>query len=343
MDWPDKWVRAPAWRAGAVSRTPRAGSWLVPCDVRTAPFAERAARRSLRGVLVLAVATAAAGALAGCSAGYGSSSQRYPTGTPYPAAVSHPTAAEQAATLRATEGYRRLLLTNAERLSSLLGTLSRDAGSGRLAAAQRDELAAQDAYDVLRADVATDSATADQLDGERWSVGASPFGGLHAIEAALWGHGACPVAHRLATALELQALLAGFVFYRMILTPDHILADAQSQLAWTVGVAVAGREEQFSHHDLVDVVSAVGAARSAFELVAPLGRLVATTTTAAVAARFAALGRVLSGLGPPASVVDNAIPASTWRAIATDTDAINAPLGDLSGLVAGFGSGRTYA
>jgi hypothetical protein len=282
-------------------------------------------------------------AISGCAASYGSAGRDTYRIAPYPSAASHPTAAEQATTLAATEGYRRLVLVSAEKLDADVLAIAHDAARGRCAAARQDELAAQGAFDVLRPVIAPDSATAEELDGERWSIGVARFGGLHAIERALWTTPGCAAAGRLAAALASEALAVGFVFYRVILTPDDIVATAQSELGWAVDVPLAGREEQYSHHDLADVLSAVATARAALVLVAPLGRLVAPGPTSLAVARFSALDHELSLIGANAATSDGAVSSQTWRALATRIDGALAPLGMLSGHVAGFGSGRLYA
>jgi hypothetical protein len=281
--------------------------------------------------------------LAGCAASYGTARHSAYQVVPYPSATSHPTSAEQSTTLAATEGYRRLVLVSAERLDTDVLAVAHDAARSRCATARRDELAAQGAYDVLRPVIAADSATAGELDGERWSVGAARFGGLHAIERALWTKKGCAAAGRLAAGLAPETLAVGFAFYRVILTPDHVLANAQAELAWAIDVPLTGREEQYSHHDVLDVLSAVAAARAAFDLVAPLGRLAAPGVTRLAAARFAALDQELSVLRAGAATTDGAFPSRSRRALASRLDGALAPLGVLSGLVAGFGSGRPYA
>lgn len=316
------------------SRHPRWRCWLVRCAVRTTFFDARG--RAVR----TAAALAAAGLFAGCSVTYGAAHTYAPH---YPHAGAHPTTAEQIATLHATEGYRRFLLTSAEGLSTALGRIARDAASGNLAAARRDELAGQADYDVLRPAVQVNSATEDQLDGEPWSVTAGSLSGLHAIERALWSTNSLVVARRDALAMGPAAVTSAFVFSREVLTPDVIVAQVQSSLAWAAEVPVEQRAELFSHRDLVDVRASALAAATALHLVEPLGLLVAPSQTARARAAVDDLLRQLDTTAQPVSRPDASIASSTWRTLAQDLDAANATLGVLGGEVSGFGSGRTYA
>ena len=304
------------------------------------PLVTPRARTQVLGLTLLAVLAAL---LAGCTAPYSSQGRAgYPTAN-YAAAPAHPTAAEQAATLLATQGYRRILNTASQALTAHLAAVARDAGAQDLAHAKLDELAAQASYDVLRGDIAADSATAMQLDGESWGTSTGVANGLHAIEQALWTSPNLVAARRLAVGLETQSLLAGFIFFRAIITPAQMLSQAQSQLSWAVDTAVTGREELFSHLDLVDVAATAAATQHTFELVVPLGRIVAPGETALTAARFAALTREIRSLGASTSRPDASIGTATWRTIAAALDAVDAPLGSLSGDVTGFGTGRLYA
>jgi hypothetical protein len=281
--------------------------------------------------------------LASCGPSYSSSQHRYRGAPGYPNGATHPSSAQQAATIAANQGYRHVLLVTAERFTSSVRAIARSAGSGDLAGARRSELDAQAAYDVLRAEIAPQSATAVQLDGESWSTPAGRPSGLHAIERALWTDGDLSAVQRRASALAAASLITGFVFYRLNLTPAQILARAQIQLAWAVNVAVQGREEQYSHFDAVDVIATAKGAERAFDLVAPLGRLVAPDVTATVSDRFRALDEVLTPLGPRGGTADAVVAVATWRSIAAGIDAVAAPIGTLTGAVTGFGSGRVYA
>jgi hypothetical protein len=302
---------------------------------RRAPSAPRGAL--LVGLLVAPVLLASCG-------GYGAGARgAYDARATPTYAPSHPSVAEQQTTLDATEGYRRFLLTSAERLTSELEALAADARADDLAGARTSELAAQVDFDALRGDVAPDSAVAIQLDGEAWSIGASPFGGLHRIERELWGPVDLTAAGQRAEGLASLSEQVAFVLYRAVLTPAEMLAQAQVQLEWAVDVPLGGREELYSHHDLADVAAAIGAARTAFVLVAPLGRLVASAAVTRCARRFASLDATLRRLGPPASRSDASVTASTWASIAESAQSANGALGALDGDVQGFGSGRLYA
>ncbi len=294
---------------------------------------------------MVVVALVAAGSLSSCSA-YSSATHAssYDALPPYPRTSSHPSDAEQAATLAATVGYRHFLLAHSERLTLELSALAIAAAAGQLDAARSDELVAQGDFDALRGDLASYSATAVELDGERWSEGAARFGGLHAVERDLWGrHDELRAASLTAHGLVLTSLDTTYLFLRADLSPAQILGEAEGQLQWATAVPVAGREEEFSHRDLLDVDAAYGAAHTAVELTDRLSLLVAPSTEARASAALGSLGRTLAKLGDPASVVDASVPLATWQTIATELEAAAAPLGELQGDDEGFGSGRLYA
>jgi hypothetical protein len=296
--------------------------------------------------LLLSIGAVAAVGLAAC--GSTSASSTGPTTTTYApaqygASPTHPSPAEQAATLSATAGYRRLLLTTAETYAADVQRLATDATAGNLSAARTDELEAQSAYDVLRASIQPDSATADEIDGEAWSTGSSPFVGLHAIERSLWDGPSASGITKDAAQLAASSATIAFLFYRAVLTPQQITAQAQGTLSWVVNVPIQQREELYSHDDMLDVTASIDAANRAFELVAPLGRIVDSATTALVASRFAVVESALASLGNAPARLDDTMSTAQWRALAVDVDAVNAPLGTLTGDLAGFGSGRLYA
>ena len=290
-----------------------------------------------------ALALLAAGLLAGCG-GYGDAAHAAYRDHHVRYGATHPSVAEQARTLTATLGYRRFLLTSSEGLAASLASVERDAAHGELAASRDAELAAQVDYDALRADIAPDSATSIQLDGEPWSLGGAPFGGLHLIERELWSSAPdLARAGRVAAALAPTAVQIAYVLSRAVMTPAQMLAEAQAQLEWAVDVPLEGREETYSHHDLADVAASVHAARTAFDLTVALGHLVDPATEAACAARFAVLASVLRSLGDPEVRPDASIRVGDWQRLAAAIDAVDAPLGSMVGDVQGFSSGRLYA
>ena len=296
-------------------------------------------------MLVVSIGALAAASLAACgstSAAGTASTTTYGTAQ-YGASPTHPSPAEQAATLAATAGYRRALLTAAESYAGDVQRLEAAIGAGDLSAARSDELAAQRDYDVLRPNIQPDSATANAIDGEAWSTGSGSFAGLHAVERSLWNGSGTSGAARDAAQLVNSSATVAFLFYRAILTPQQISAQAQSTLDWVVDVPIQQREELYSHDNMLDVAASIDAARSAYELVAPLGRMVDPATTTLVAARFATLDSALGQRGDVASRLDDSISTAQWHTLAVDVDAVDAPLGTLTGDLAGFGSGRLYA
>jgi iron uptake system component EfeO len=113
-------------------------------------------------------------------------------------------------------------------------------------------------------------------------------------------------------------------------------------LGWVNNDVVTGDEEAYSHLDAVDAVAGVAAARTAFDMVAPLGRLAAPGATRTVVAQFARLAQRVDALGSPGTRVDGEIGQSQWHALAQQVDATAATLSTLGGDLAHFSAGGTY-
>ena len=294
---------------------------------------------------LLAGVVVAAGLLAACG-GYAAASHAsgYPTSPSAGDGASHPSVAEQATTLAATEGYRRFLLTSAERLTTELSAIAVAAAHGDATAARRDELAAQCDFDALRADIAPDSATAIQLDGEAWSVGAGPFTGLHLIERDLWATQDLGAARRAAAALVDLAVQTGYVFSRAVL---HARPDRSPRPSSSSGGPWPSRSRA-ARSCTRTTTSPTSSRRSPRRAPpCPLPRRSGASSTPrpwrTCARRFALLDGVLGSLGNPATRTDATIPLAAWRSIAGALDAADGALGVLQGDVQGFGSGRLYA
>ncbi len=248
--------------------------------------------------------------------------------------------AERQAADDATNAYHASTGTAVSTFVADLNQLDADVGAGDVGAAQRDELAAQGAFDSLRFLMAWNSPTALALDGLPSAVPpGQSFTGLHLVEQELWSGGDARAA---AAGLLGEAPLVEELLSRMEVAPQGILTVAVKSLDWADDVAVPGREEVFSHDDAVDVEASVAAARSAFAAVEPLCMLVAPTRAAGVSRGFAELTPLVASLGSPGTVADASIPVTTWRAVSEQADAVAGMMSALAPSVAGLGPPTIY-
>ncbi len=252
-----------------------------------------------------------------------------------------PSAAEQAAALASTVEYRRQVERATQRFAAATAALARDCAAGDYRAARADELAAQAAYDAVRADLPNalganaplDALLADQ------APGLAPVG-LHAVEADLWS-GRIAAAAPLATQIAAQGTLFEVSLFRTIVSPSVICQRTAENLGWLVDSVIASSQEPYSHRDLVDVWAVVDSAREAVGGVRALGRLAAPSDQRSVDQALGRLIVALHGLGSTLS--DAQVSAAQWRTVAQSLDGVLAPLGRLSGALYGYGTGRAYA
>jgi iron uptake system component EfeO len=244
----------------------------------------------------------------------------------------------------ASARFRHDVGTSAAALVGAVDQLQQAVAAGDVAGARADELAAQGDVDAIRYVTADGPTTSGPVDG---TAAALPAGGrlagLHLVERDLWdGGGSTSAAAPAVSALVAEAPLMEVGLSRLQLGPRGIDLVAMRDLGWVTSVAVPGLEERSSHLDAVDVAATVGAARTAFAAVAPLGRLVAPARTASVTRRLALLGRAVRAMGPPSTVPDDAVPQPAWRAVAQRADAAAAELGALAPALAGYGPRQIY-
>jgi iron uptake system component EfeO len=218
--------------------------------------------------------------------------------------------------------------------------LARAASSGDTGVAEEDELAAQSAYDAVGQVLDENRAQAVAFDGlEADTTPDAAFSGLHLVERDLWdGGNAAPAA----AAAAAEAPVVALILSRVRLTPTAIVTVGLNALGWVNDEVVSGEEEAYSHLDTVDATAGVAAARTAFDVVAPLGRLAAPGAVRTVIDQFALLGRRVDALGPPGTRVDSEIGQPMWRALAQQVDATAAALSTLGGDLAHFSAGGTY-
>jgi hypothetical protein len=216
-----------------------------------------------------------------------------------------------------------------------------DVAAGHRAAAQADELRAQAAYDVFRPDLATGlgpSAPLDALVVDQDPAVAAR--GLHALERELWS-GSLSAAAPLARDVASQGTLIEVSLFRTVVTPSVMCQRVAESLAWLVANVIASPQERYSHLDVVDVRATIGAAESAVAGVATLARLVAPRDGVALAAAMTRLVEVSQEVA--STVRDSAVPPGWWRTLASALDATLTPLAQMSGALAGYGTGRAYA
>jgi iron uptake system component EfeO len=284
-------------------------------------------------VLVVVVA-----ASVGCLAAMGSAA---PAGASTTTHGSRQTAAiERNLATSATEDYELATRLAAGTLDTDTQALAAAAATGDTAVAEEDELAAQSAYDAVGQALDENRAEAETFDGLAADTPpGTPLSGLHLVERDLWDGGN---AEQAAAAVEAAAPMVALILSRVRLEPTAIVTAGVNALGWVDDEVVTGNEEAYSHLDTVDAVAGVAAARTAFAMVAPLGRLAAPGATRAVVEQFARLAARVNALGPPGTRVDTEIGQSSWLALAQQVDATAAALSILGGDLAHFSAGGTY-
>ncbi len=223
----------------------------------------------------------------------------------------------------------------AGRLVDDVGAIDAAVRRGDYAAAETAELASQADFDELRfVDAASpqNAAAIDALPGQQ--LPGATFGGLHAVEQALWlgGDPAAPL-----PSLEAQAAVARDVLPRQRLAPAVIATVAVRELDWLVDQALAGREELFSHLDGVDVAASAASAGAAFDAVRPLACRLDAPRCATAGRELSTLAASVSALGPP-DQVGTATLAAVERPIAGEADRAAETLASLVPRLAPFGT-----
>jgi iron uptake system component EfeO len=258
------------------------------------------------------------------------------------------TAVERRLAGDATDAYQVTVAGDARSFVGAVTTLEAALRAGDVPAARTDELMAQADFDQFRWLETAYTGNAAALDELASAVPTGQaFGGLHAVEQALWPAGGSAAAagapsttSALASSsgLVAQAPVAGYLLGRVRLSPEVIGTTAVQELGWVAAVALPGREEEFSHRDDVDVAATVDAADAAFHAIAPLAFEVDPALAGRVQARFTALVGLVDSLGPPAQVADPAIGVDARVAITGAVDATAAQLSTLAARLTPFGT-----
>jgi iron uptake system EfeUOB component EfeO/EfeM len=247
----------------------------------------------------------------------------------------------QAATLSATQAFRREVVTAAEAFASDTAALDAAIARGDLAVARRNELAAQSQWDVLRPVLALADPSLTPFDAlvSDQNPAYAPQG-LHAIERALW-LGSLTSARSASARLASQSAYLPFAVYRTILTPSEICAKLDESLGWTVENAIDQSQERYSHLDIVDVKAATRAAETTVVGLTPVGRLVAPGLTGQLVRDLDRL--IATTSATTTSSTDASIAPTTWTRIAQEMDVLQLDAGELGGALSGLGTGRNYA
>jgi iron uptake system EfeUOB component EfeO/EfeM len=256
------------------------------------------------------------------------------------------TALEQRLATGATAAYQVAIAGNARSFVGAVTTLESALRAGDVLAARQDELEAQADFDRFRWLETAYTGNAAALDELASAVPTGQaFGGLHAVEQALWpaaASGATPdppsttAAIAASSGLVAQAPVAEYLLGKERLSPEVIGTTAVQELGWVAAVALPGREEEFSHHDDVDVAATVDAADAAFHAIGPLANAVDPALAGRVQARFTALLDLVDSLGSPDRV--STIPSDARVAITGALDATAAQLSTLAARMTPFGT-----
>lgn len=263
-----------------------------------------------------------------------------PSNSPAVSGPALPTVATSAVHNRqaaaATRAYRSATTGDANRLVADVTRLAAAVGGSDLAAARAAELAAQGDFDQIRdVDAASPQnvATLDELSGDV-PPGAT-FGGLHALERDLWVSGNPPAD---LPSVQAQVLVADYLVAKQTLAPETIVTTAVAELGWVSEQAIPGREEQYSHHDDVDIAAGVAAAQQAFGAVEPLACSVDPGGCRIAAIDLTTLAAMVAAAGRPADVPDSALTAPVQRALFETTDRTAAALSTLIAPLLPFGT-----
>ncbi|MBV8463487.1 MAG: hypothetical protein JO368_09355 [Acidimicrobiales bacterium] len=253
-----------------------------------------------------------------------------------PTIASGVTTSDRDASSTATRAYRATLAQDAGRLVADVQRIATAVDAHDLAGAQSADLAAQADFDQLRAVDAADPQNAAGVDALAGQVlTGDSFGGLHGVERALWSGGD---ASALLPSLEEQTVVTRELMARQTLSPVTIASVAVSELDWVVDQALPGREEQYSHLDLVDVAAGVAGAQQAFTAVQPLACAVEPAACRGAATDLDAVRAAVASLGPASSVPDAALTSPVRRAISQKADAAANALAGLEAPLVRFGA-----
>lgn len=246
--------------------------------VRTVPTA------ALVGLLVLM--------MSGCSSGGNTSA-----------------AADSQQSKAAIEHYRSYLEKKSAALVAAIKPLVANIQAGEVSQAQASYAIARVPYGQVEAGAGLFGDLNSHIDALAGEVPADEFGGFHRIEKGLWvagtTKGLTPVAKRLLADVE--------ELHRKVKTAElkaKQIADSATALAKENSTTkIAGKEERYSHIDLIDISASTEAAEAAFDAVKP-SLAEDDPIRAEIEAQFEKIYTVLNPYGTPAREPKQRLPGS---------------------------------
>jgi len=264
-----------------------------------------------------------------------------PTTTTSTTAPSLPSPAEQAATLKGKNEYRRLVIHAAEGFADATRALQTALNHHDHETAVKQWAKAQASFDALRPALLGGPAASAAYDGlvADFAPGEQPVG-LHEVERGLFtGHD--ELALRAAPALAQAGPAVVIGLYRTIVQPSGVATKQVEQLGFFMDHVIAQHQEAFSHLDQIDISAIVGSVRDGFAAIATLGNLVDPTLTATTETDLKSLEALAHAISP--GTKNDEISPQQWRGLSEAASRLQVDFGQLGGELSGFTSGRSYA
>jgi len=264
-----------------------------------------------------------------------------PSAVPPTTAASLASPAQQAATLKAKNDYRRLVIHAAEGFAEATAALQTALNRHDHAQAVHAWEKAQGSFDALRPALLGGPAASASYDGLVADFGQreQPVG-LHQVERGLFT-GRDDLALAAAPALTQAGPAVVIGLYRTIVQPSGVATKQVEQLGFLVDHVIAHHQEAFSHLDIIDLRAIVQSVRDGYSALAPLGTLVDPQQTNDTLSALGALERLVATIAPETH--NEQISPQRWRALSEAAVRLQAAFGQLGGELSGFTSGRSYA
>ena len=240
----------------------------------------------------------------------------------------------QAADPQLTEAARRYqayVQQQAKLLVERTGSFVAAVLAGDLAAARQRYASARAPYERIEPVAESFGDLDPAIDAREGDVPAAQWRGFHVLERALWQRrslaGTAPVARQLlADVKALQAKVAG-----LALDAPQLANGANELLAEVSSSKMTGEEERYSHLDLVDIAANVEGSQVAFELLRPALARRDAALAGQIAARFAAVAKVLAPWKRGSGFIPfNQLSSADTRRLAQAVDAVAEPLSQVA-------------
>jgi len=268
----------------------------------------------------------------------GSSAPTTTTSTTVPAL---PSPAEQAATLKGKNEYRRLVIHAAEGFADATRALQSALNRHDHEAAVKQWAKAQASFDALRPALLGGPAASAAYDGlvADFATGEQPVG-LHEVERGLFtGHD--ELALRAAPALAQAGPAVVIGLYRTIVQPSGVATKQVEQLGFLVDHVIAHHQEAFSHLDQIDLAAIVSSVRDGFTAISTLGKLVDPALASTTETNLRKLETLTDAIAP--GTKNQQISPDQWQGLSEAASRLQVDFGQLGGEMSGFTSGRSYA